>query len=326
MTFWQPKSDRVLYHAGVMPREATHVEAVRRFSRFYTRRIGLLEEGFLHTPFSLPEGRVIYELAQHAGGITATELAAELSLDGGYLSRLLRGLQRKGVVRRTRSEEDRRRIVITLTDAGEAVFATLDEGSRAEIRTLLAAVAEPQRARLVECLNTVRRILGDEPLGGVPYVLRPPGPGDLGWVIQRHGSVYAEEYGWDERFEALVAGIVAGFASRHDSRRERCWIAEREGVNVGCVFVVAKSKTVAQLRCLLVDPSARGLGIGRRLVQECIRFARATAYRKIVLWTNDVLVSARRIYEAEGFHLVHQGPHSAFGRDDLVEQTWERAL
>jgi DNA-binding MarR family transcriptional regulator/N-acetylglutamate synthase-like GNAT family acetyltransferase len=308
-----------------MRAKPAQVEAVRRFSRFYTREIGLLEEGFLHTPFSLPEGRVIYEVAQH-DGVTATELAAALSLDGGYLSRLLGNLRRKGIVRRTRSEEDRRRIVLTLTERGREAFRTLDEASRQEIRALLERLSEPDRARLVDALTTVRTLLGDEPAGGVPYILRDPGPGDLGWVVQRHASLYAEEYGWDETFEALVAEIVARFVRNFDPKRERCWIAEREGVNVGCVFTVAKSKTVAQLRCLLVDPSARGLGIGTRLVRECIRFARSRGYRKMTLWTNDILVSARRIYEAEGFHLVHQGPHEAFGKDDLVEQTWERAL
>jgi DNA-binding MarR family transcriptional regulator/N-acetylglutamate synthase-like GNAT family acetyltransferase len=307
-----------------MPANPAQVEAMRRFSRFYTREIGLLDEGFLHTAFSLPEGRAIYEVAQH-DGIAAGELAAALSLDGGYVSRLLRRLQRKGIVRRTRSEEDRRRIVLTLTDSGREVFRTLDEASRTEIRALLETLTEPERARLVDALDTVRRLLGKQPEGRVPYILRDPGPGDLGWVVQRHGSLYAEEYGWDETFEALVAEIVARFVRNFDPRRERCWIAERGGENVGCVFTVAKSKTVAQLRCLLVDPSARGLGIGRRLVQECIRFARSRGYRKMTLWTNDVLVSARRIYEAEDFHLVHQGPHHAFG-EDLVEQTWERAL
>lgn len=308
-----------------MPPTPAHVEAVRRFSRFYTREIGLLEEGFLHTPFSLPEGRVLYELG-HCSGVSATELGATLSLDAGYLSRLLRTLQRKGVVHRTRSEEDRRRSVLSLTDKGREAFRVLDEASRSEIRALLDPLAGPERDRLVEALGTVRKILGDEPAGGVPYVLRPPASGDFGWVVQRHGSLYAEEYGWNESFEALVAEIMARFVRNFDAKRERCWIAEREGVNVGCVFTVAKSKTVAQLRCLLVDPSARGLGIGARLVQECIRFARERGYRKMTLWTNDVLVSARRIYQAEGFRLVHEGPHEAFGKDDLVEQTWERPL
>lgn len=307
-----------------MPSTPAHVEAVRRFSRFYTREIGLLEAGFLHTPLSLPEGRVVYELG-HQGGVSATELATTLSLDEGYLSRLLRALQRKGILKRTRSEEDRRRSVLSLTDKGRELFGALDESSRSEIRALLEPLAGPELDRLVEALNTVRRLLGDQPAEGVPYVLRPPAAGDLGWVVERHGSLYAHEYGWDDTFEALVAEIVARFVRHFDPRRERCWIAEREGVRVGCVFVVAKAKTVAQLRCLLVDPSARGLGIGRRLVRECVRFARERGYRKMTLWTNDVLVSARRIYEAEGFHLVHQAPHHAFGKD-LVEQTWERTL
>lgn len=301
------------------------VQAVRRFSRFYTRQIGLLQESLLGSPFTLPEGRIVWEVA-HRGTTTATELRADLGLDAGYLSRLLRGLHRKGYLARAPSPQDRRRTLLSLTTAGQVGFSAIDEASRLEIRTFLAPLTESEQERLVTCLETARALLSPAQNPSAPsYILRPPHAGDLGWVVQRHGTLYAAEYGWDWTFEALVADIMASFARDFDPAWERCWIAERNEENVGCVFVVRREDAVAQLRCLLVDPAARGLGIGRRLVQECIRFARQVGYRRMMLWTNDVLHSARRIYEAEGFHLVEEERHRSFGQD-LVGQNWELAL
>lgn len=308
----------------VDPELPQRVEAVRRFSRFYTRKIGLLHEGLLGSPFSLAEGRVLYELAHHETA-TAAELAAELALDPGYLSRILKGFERRGLIRRRRADTDARRRVLSLTAAGEEAFSLINVRSRNEVTAMLERLGVEDRQRLTDAMQAIEDLLGDNPPRRVPYILRPPQPGDIGWVIHRHGVLYAQEYGWDESFEALVAEIAAGFLQRFDPSRERCWIAERDSENVGCVFLVRESDAVAKLRLLLVDPKARGLGIGRRLVAECIDFARLKGYRKLVLWTNDVLHAARRIYEQAGFRLVHEEPHRSFGRD-LVGQTWELSL
>jgi len=300
------------------------VAAIRRFNRFYTKQIGVLRGGLLKSPFSLTEVRVLYELA-HREAPTATELGQELGLDAGYLSRILSGLARRRLVQKTTSEADGRQSLLSLTKQGREAFAALDVRASDEIRAMLKDVAAPEQGRLVEAMHTIEGVLGAAPEKRAPYLLRPPQPGDMGWVIHRHGALYAQEYGWDERFEALVAGIVANFAHHHDPKRERCWIAEKDGAIVGSVFLVERRKTVGQLRLLLVEPSARGLGIGQRLVGECIRFARQVGYRKVVLWTNDVLHAARRIYEKAGFRLVHQQPNDSFGHD-LVEQDWELTL
>lgn len=307
-----------------VPTLAARTDAVRGFTRFYTRRVGLLHESLLHSPFTLTEGRVVWEVAQR-GTTTATELAGDLGLDAGYLSRVLRGLHRRGFLRKERSEADRRRTLLSLTEAGWTAFRGIDDASRREIEALLEPLAEEQQQALVGALDTARSLIAGSPDPAPAYILRPPRAGDLGWVVQAHGALYAREYAWDWTFEALVAEIMARFARDFDAARERCWIAERDGVNVGCVFLVKKSDDVAQLRCLLVDPAARGLGMGRRLVQECIRFARDTGYRSMMLWTNDVLHAARRIYEAEGFRLVEEEPHHSFGHD-LVGQSWEMDL
>ena len=303
---------------------SAHVEAVRRFSRFYTTRIGLLEEGLLDSPFSLTEGRVIWELA-HRSDITATELASDLGVDAGYLSRVLRGLQRRDILRKRRSPDDGRAFLLTLGPKGRAAFGKLDAASREQIGELIGHLGPTDRARLTSAMRTVEDLLSGALEGPVPYILRDPHAGDLGWIVASHGRIYAEEYGWDDRFEATAAQIVARFVQKRDPKRERCWIAEREGENVGCVLVVARSPRVAQLRCLIVDPAARGLGIGRRLVQECIRFARQTGYRRMMLWTVDILHAARRIYEQEGFELTNEEPWDGFG-PALVSQTWERPL
>src|SRR5918996_279761 len=302
----------------VMPEQLVQIEAVRRFSRFYTRRIGVLREGLLDSPFTLTEGRVVYELAHHET-ITAAELARELDLDPGYLSRILKGLEQRGYLVRQPAQDDGRQTILALSGQGEAAFAEINARSRAQVAGLLDPLGPDDRARLVEALATATRLLGETPQRRVPYILRPHQPGDIGWVVQRHGALYAEEYGFDETFEALVAEICAQFLKTFDARRERGWIAERDGENVGCVFLVRQSDEVAKLRCLLVEPQARGLGIGARLVEECIRFARQKSYEKITLWTNSNLLAALRLYERAGFALVAEEPHHSFGHD-LVGQ------
>jgi DNA-binding MarR family transcriptional regulator/N-acetylglutamate synthase-like GNAT family acetyltransferase len=300
------------------------IEVVRRFNRLYTRRIGVLHEGYLDSPFSLTEVRVLYELA-HREKATASELGKELGLDAGYLSRILRGFRQRGLIADKPSEADGRQRLLWLTEQGQAVFAPLHARSRDEIGAMLRALSPAEQHRLVEAMRTIEGLLGARPEHELPYLLRPHGPGDMGWVVHRHGVLYAQEYGWDEQFEALVASIVAKFIQHFDPKRERCWIAERDGEIAGSVFLVSQSKTVAKLRMLLVEPKARGLGIGTRLVDECVRFARAAGYRKIVLWTNSVLVAARHMYEQAGFRLVHAEPHHSFGHD-LIGETWELQL
>ncbi len=298
------------------------VAAVRRFNRFYTREIGVLGDGLLQSGFSLAEARVLYELAQRPG-TTASELGRDLTLDSGYLSRILQRFERDGLVTRAACETDRRQSLLSLTDSGRAAFAPLDTRSREQIGTLLAGLAEPAQASLVAAMNRIETLLGAR--HAVPWLLRQHRPGDIGWVVSRHGALYAKEYGLDARFEALVARVAGEFLAQHDPARERCWIAERDGVNVGSVFLMRKSNEVAKLRLLIMEPAARGLGIGRRLVAECISFAREAGYRNITLWTNDVLVAARAIYQQAGFHLVASAPHRDFG-PPMVGEDWDLAL
>ena len=300
------------------------VATIRRFNRFYTRQIGVLQEGLLKSPFSLTEVRVMYELAQRTS-VTATELGETLALDAGYLSRVVRALVEQGIVQKTPSENDGRRSLLALTAAGRKVFRKLDEESQREVRTMLEPLPAEERDRLVRAMQTIESTLGGPSEEKVPYVLRPHQPGDMGYVIHRHGVLYAEEYGFDETFEALVAEVVAKFVQDYDPKRERCWIAEKDGEFAGSVFLVQKSKSVAQLRLLIVEPKARGLGIGKRLVQECVRFARRVGYDKMTLWTQSNLDAARGIYRAEGFQRVAEKPHKSFGAD-LVAETWEKAL
>jgi DNA-binding MarR family transcriptional regulator/GNAT superfamily N-acetyltransferase len=278
----------------------------------------------LASPFSLTEARLLYELA-HRDGLTAAQLARELGLDPGYLSRVLGDFAKRGLIERLPSPSDGRQSLLALTEAGRIAFAPLDARSRDEIGALLDGMAPPVRRRLIAAMVEIERVLGGPPPVREPYLLRPHQPGDIGWVTHRHGVLYAEEYGWDESFEALVAEIAAKFVTEFDTRRERCWIAERDGAIVGSVFLVKQSDDVAKLRLLLVEPAARGLGIGKRLVEECIRFARQVGYRKITLWTNDILVAARRIYQGAGFVLVAEERHHSFGHD-LVGQNWELGL
>jgi DNA-binding MarR family transcriptional regulator/GNAT superfamily N-acetyltransferase len=300
------------------------VAAVRRFNRFYTQRIGALEEGLLKSEFSLSEVRVLYEVA-HRERPTAAELARDLGLDPGYLSRILARFARRGLVRRHPSDTDGRQTLLELTEKGARTLGPLEARSTEDIRGLLGVLSEADQARLEQAMDTVATLLGARRPAPAAYVLRPHRPGDVGWVVQRHAALYAQEYGWNEEFEALVAEVGAKFIREYDPSRERCWIAEQDGQPVGAVFLVGRSKTVAQLRMLIVDPAARGSGIGTRLVEECIRFARAKGYRKIMLWTNSILHAARRIYERHGFALVKEERHHSFGKD-LVGQTWELDL
>jgi DNA-binding MarR family transcriptional regulator/GNAT superfamily N-acetyltransferase len=300
------------------------VEAVRGFNRRYTQQIGVLTRGYLQSPFSLAEVRVLYELA-HRKMPAASELAHDLGLDAGYLSRILRGFRQRGLIARKTSDGDARRTLLSLTPRGHKVFAPLDRRARDQIGAMLRGLDPADQQRLVGAMNTIETLLGARPGPGAPYVLRPHRVGDMGWVVHRHGVLYAREYGWDEQFEALVAGIVAKFIQKYDAKRERCWIAEIAGEPVGSVFCVMRSKTVAQLRLLLVEPNARGLGLGTALANECVRFSRTVGYRKIMLWTNSVLDAARRIYERAGFRLVQEESHHSFGHD-LVGQNWELTL
>jgi DNA-binding MarR family transcriptional regulator/GNAT superfamily N-acetyltransferase len=304
------------------------VEDVRRFNRFYTRQIGVLNEGMLRTPFSLSEARVLYEIA-HQDRPTATDICLALGIDAGYLSRMLREFKRRGLVSTRRAQNDGRQRLLTLTPQGRRTVATLDTRSRREVAALLGHQSPVGQRRLLDAMQTIRSLLGDPAQASQepepPYTLRTHRPGDMGWVVHRHGAVYAAEYGWDERFEAFVASIVARFIERFDATCERCWIAERHGEIVGSVFLVRHTKTVAKLRLLLVEPSARGLGLGTRLVDECIRFAREVGYRRMTLWTNSILDAARHVYEKAGFRRVGRESQHRFGHD-LVFETWELTL
>jgi DNA-binding MarR family transcriptional regulator/GNAT superfamily N-acetyltransferase len=300
------------------------IAIVRRFNRFFTRQLGVLREGLLHTPYSLTESRIIYEIANR-DHVIAADLSKELGLDAGYLSRILDRLEQKGLIQKVLSESDGRQRLLRLTPDGEKVFSLLDSRSREEISEMLNNLSEQDQNRLIQSMNTIEHLLGEGLKYSEPYILRQHEPGDMGWIIHMHGRLYAEEYGWDERFEALVARICSDFINNYNPDKERCWIAEMDGQIVGSVFVVQDNEEVAKLRLLLVDPRARGLGLGKRLVDECIRFARRKGYKKLVLWTNSVLVAARNIYKKAGFELVKEEPHHSFGHD-LVGETWELSL
>jgi DNA-binding MarR family transcriptional regulator/GNAT superfamily N-acetyltransferase len=295
------------------------VDAVRNFNRFWTSKIGLLHAGLLDTPYSLTEARVIFELAQREPQ-DLVDLRRALDLDSGYLSRIMGRFRADGLVDAQPSTGDARRQVVRLTPRGYAVFEDLNQRSAEQIAALLAPLSEEDGRRLVTAMSMIREVFTLAPPPR-PYVIRPLRPGDLGWVVHRHGVIYADEYSWDETFEALVARIVADYVDHHVERRESAWIAELDGEAMGCVFCVRKDDSTAQLRLLLVEARARGLGMGSRLVEECIRFAKRAGYRRMVLWTNEVLVSARRIYEAAGFRLIEEQSHHSYGHD-LVGQTW----
>jgi DNA-binding MarR family transcriptional regulator/GNAT superfamily N-acetyltransferase len=297
----------------------SRIEAVRRFNRFYTRRIGALQPGFLGSPFPLPQARVLYELGRR-GECTASELGTDLELDLGYLSRLLQDLRRQRLVEGEASKHDARQIRLSLTPKGRKAFAALDEGSRRAMGEMLAPLPAAHRQKLVQAMQTVQTVLEPQP-AKAKITLRAHRPGDMGWVIQAHGAIYEQEYGWGVRFEALVAEIAAKFIQNFDPKRERCWIAEMDGAPIGSVFVVKESASTAKLRLLIVEPHARGQGLGKRLVQECIAFARRTGYKKLVLWTQSNLLAARGIYAAAGFTKVKSQPHREFGIP-LVGEYW----
>ncbi len=306
------------------------VAGIREFNRFYTRVIGLLQEGLLRSPYTLTEVRVLFELSQR-DSMEVVDLRRALGLDAGYLSRMLAQLDADGLVSRQRSTGDARRQTAALTDRGRAVFADLDSRSSDQIRELLAKLTEADQRRLVGAMSTIRELLDEQPAGGGAatgrgaIVLRGLLPGDIGWVVQRHGALYAQEYGWDETFEAMVARIMADYAAGHDPRREAAWIAEVDGAPMGCVTCVREDDTTARLRVLLVEPAGRGMGIGTRLVDECLRFAKRAGYGSMVLLTYDALGAARRVYQRAGFQLATEEKTHAYGHD-LVEQVWSRHL
>jgi len=309
----------------VMPAGADDatVAAVREFNRFYTNLIGLLRGKYLDTPYSLTEARLLFELAQRDAS-AVTDLRRTVDVDPGYLSRILARFSSDGLITRERSAADGRRQVIRLTGPGRAVVAGLDARSAAQTRDMLAGVRDDDRRRLLESMRAITGILAGSPRPR-GYLLRAPQPGDMGWVVQRNAAVYAEEFGWDASYEALVARIVADYVDHADPAAEAAWIAEVDGTPAGCVFCVRDNATTARLRLLLVEPWARGLGIGSRLVEEVLRFARRAGYARITLWTNDVLADARRIYQRAGFALDEENRHHSFGKD-LTGQTWSRAL
>ena len=296
-------------------------ETVRRFNRFYTRQIGVLREHLLDSKFSLTEVRILYELA-HRTGLTTADLVNELGLNAGYLSRVIAGFENRGLIKKTRSKTDARASLLALTHQGRAGFDPLDKASHQEVATMLEQLTQAEQQQLVDAMHQIEGLLGQP---SKTYLLREPQAGDMGWVIHRHGALYAREYGWNTDFEALVAEVVAQYIRNFDPAWERSWIAEKNGAVVGSVFLVRHTADIAKLRLLYVEPGARGLGIGKRLVDECIRHARQLGYRKLVLWTNSILIGARRIYQNAGFKLVEEEPHHSFGKD-LVGETWELPL
>jgi DNA-binding MarR family transcriptional regulator/GNAT superfamily N-acetyltransferase len=324
--------DKVTYiHDNVnnmrVAKHSDPIQSLRGFNRFYTRQIGVLQEGLLETDFSLTESRVLYELA-HAGKATAKVLCGELGLDPGYLSRILRAFEKKGLLRRSVSPADGRESLLDLTQKGRRAFATLNARSSQQIAAWLQKVSPAEQNQLIDATGTIERLLGGPPAPAKApglYLLRSHQPGDLGWVVHRHGLLYAQEWGYDEHFEALVAAIVAEFIENYNPQRERCWLAEKDGEVAGSVFLVEKSKSVAKLRLLLVEPSARGRGIGKLLVEECIRFARQAGYKKIALWTQSELQAARHVYKQAGFRLLRKTPHHSWGKN-LVSEIWELKL
>lgn len=300
------------------------IATFRRFNRLYTRAIGTLSEGLLDSPYSLTEARILYELANREQA-TAKEIAVELSLDAGYLSRILRKFEESGLIEKETSTADARLMNLKLTQRGRAAFGKLNQLSNRQARELLDRLAPSKRDDLLRSMQTIEDALAYKT--SAPYILRQHRPGDMGWVTSRHGALYAQEYGWDEHFEALVARIVADFIIDYDPKHERCWIAERNGDRLGCIFLVKHPELIntAKLRLLLVEPSARGLGLGKALVNECVTFARTAGYRKVMLWTQSILTAAHHIYQQSGFSLVREEPHHSFGAD-LIGQTWELTL
>jgi DNA-binding MarR family transcriptional regulator/N-acetylglutamate synthase-like GNAT family acetyltransferase len=301
------------------------ISIVRNFNRLITRRIGALREGLLHSPYPLTESRILFEIAYRENP-TASELRKELGLDAGYVSRIIGRLEEQGIIEKSRSEQDARHLILHLTPEGRKAFDLLNRRSHDEVAELLNELSETEQHRLIQAMQTIEALLDNKELKySEPYFLRQHAPGDMGWIVYKHGVLYAKEYGWDERFEALVSQIVADFINNYKPDKERCWIAEMDGEVVGSVMVVQHSDTVAKLRLLLVDPKGRGLGLGTKLVEECVRFAKRKGYSKLVLWTNNVLKEARHIYKKTGFELVAEENHHSFGQD-LIGETWELLL
>ena len=300
------------------------IQTVRRFNRFYTRQIGVLQEHLLESQFSLTEVRVLYEIA-HRENTTAKDLGRDLGLDRGYLSRMLQSFEDHGWITSEPAPDDRRRQLLSLTAKGHKVFDPLERRSSEEVAAMLARLSPNQQKKFVAAIHDVESVLAPAQRSAA-YTIRQHRPGDMGWVVQRHGELYWQEYHYDERFEALVAEIVAEFIQNLDPQRERCWIAEKDGERVGCIFLVKKSTSVAKLRLLLVEPSARGLGIGKRLVEECVSFARDADYKKILLWTQSELAAARGIYKSAGFELIGEERHDSWSRKNLIAETWELKL
>ena len=304
------------------------IAALRRFNRFYTRQIGVLRRTYLDSSYALGELRVLYEIA-HGNAPTATDIARALDFDQGYLSRILRNFERRGLITRKISATDARQSHLALTGRGRRVFTPLEQRTQRQAGAMLGKLSAAEQSRLVAAMATIESLIAQNP-DAAPTpdgatILRAPKPGDFGWIVARHAELYAKEYGWTEPFEGLCAQIVAGFANNNDPKRERCWIAEMNGKNVGCVFLAKDSTTVARLRLLLVDPKARGLGLGARLVDECIRFARRAGYKKMTLWTHSVLTAARHIYQKAGFELTRSERHQSWGRP-VVSEHWDLEL
>jgi len=299
------------------------VSTIRSFNRFYTRKIGVLD-GMASSPFSLAEARVLYELA-HRQQPTATDIRKELGLDAGYMSRILRDFERRKLMRREQSKTDERQRFLSLTTKGRKAFLPLDERSNRDIAAMLNDLSPAERQQLADAVQVVRSLLGDRAEAKTPYLLRPHQPGDLGWIVHRQAILYAEEYGWDGTYEALAAEIVAQYIKNYDPKCERAWVAEKDGQRVGAALVAKESEEIAKLRLLHVERQARGLGIGKRLVEECVRFARQAGYQKMTLWTQSILHAARDIYKKAGFQVVREEKHHSFGKD-LTAETWELNL
>ena len=307
------------------PTAENRVATVRRFNRFYTRQIGVLRKTFLDSPYSLGEARVLYEIAS-GHSRTASEIVRTLDLDAGYLSRVLRAFEKRGLIERKASARDGRQSHLALSRRGRAAYAPLEARSQRQIGAMLTALKPAEQSQLIAAMTTIETLLGDaaahKPAATRDYALRAPVPGDFGWIVRRHAELYAQEYRWVAPFEGVCAQIVADFVNKFDSKRERCWIAEMNGENVGCIFLAKDSATVARVRLLLVDPKARGLGLGARLVDECLRFARRAGYKKVTLWTHSVLTAARHIYEKAGFKLMRTERHKSWG-PPVVSEHWD---
>ena len=306
---------------AALAHDAQRIAAVRRFNRFYTHHLGVLSDGYLDSPFSLTQARVLYEIRQRGSAI-ATEIGRDLGLDAGYLSRLLGQFEKSGLIRKERSPSDGRQSFLSITAMGRKAMELLERRTVRQIGDVLHRLSDPQQDRLVTAMRTVERMTAPQAQAPREIVLREPRPGDLGWVVARHATLYAEEFGWGENFEGLCAQIVAEFVANHDARRERCWIAEMDGENVGSVFLVKDTDEIARLRLLMVDPAARGRGLGTRLTDECIRFAKTCGYRGITLWTHGVLTAARHVYSKAGFTLTSSEKRKSFGKA-VVSEIWD---